>query len=63
MSDEVNFIDEVSTQIDKRKLGALVDAAKITAEQLVNAPIVFMCECGCEQDIDNEVCDECGKKI
>jgi hypothetical protein len=55
-----NFKDEVNGQIDKRKVEKLVENGEFTLEELANAPILFQCECGCEQDLDNEFCEECG---
>lgn len=55
--------DEIYAEIDRRKVERLVDHGVISREEIENAPIVFQCECGQEQDVDNDRCIKCGKDI
>lgn len=40
MNDEIPISDQVSAEIDRRKIQKLIDEGKIDPEQLRNAPIV-----------------------
>lgn len=64
------MIDDISAEIDKRKVTKLVDNNVISAEDLANAEIwIERPNCGYEavidesQDIDNYTCEDCGERI
>ena len=57
----IDDMDEVYREIDRRKLDALIEDGVISFESLQNAPIVFVCRCGCSQSIDNDNCERCGQ--
>ena len=65
-----NLHDDISGQIDKRKINKLVDDEIISPEELASAEIWIECpNCGYEavldesQDIDNYTCEDCGERI
>lgn len=60
---DIQDSDKVKIEIDRRKLEKLVDDDVITDEDIANARIVFMCNCGQEQDVENEICIKCGRDI
>ena len=59
-----NLHDDISGQIDKRKINKLVDDGFISAEELASARIVYTCpNCNHEQDAYNDTCEACGEDI
>lgn len=64
MNDFDELGDNVSIEIDKRKLNSLVDDGIVSAEELANAPIVLECpKCKHHQDPYNDICEKCGEDI
>lgn len=57
----MNLSDELNTEVDKRKLGKLVESGKISAEDLANAPVYIECPKCKHENIDHVRCANCGE--
>lgn len=53
--------DQILAEVESRKIQKLTDDGTISLEDMANAEIVLVCECGTEQDVDNDVCIGCGR--
>ena len=63
MDVSVAAMDDISREIDRRKLEKLVENETVDLDDISTAPIVLLCKCGQEQDIDNDICIKCGRDI
>jgi hypothetical protein len=52
--------DDINAELDARKLTALIQQGVVIREDIANAPVVLVCECGREQAVENDECEGCG---
>ncbi len=61
-----NLSDQISTEIDRRKIKKLIDDGVITEEELAHAPVYELTQnCKCEDGEPNEQnkCTKCGTQF